>query len=156
HLRKFRVQLGARRRSLQGLYLMRELVDTGGLAENTLIPFDVPESDADELKVVLAKPQWLLRPGQLVPVLLAPEAPAPGLYVPMDAILPVSESRGVLFLEVDGHARRVEVRLLGRVRSYIRVEGEGVAAGARVITDYIHFLQDGERVRVTRTREMPS
>ncbi|MHC4551068.1 MAG: efflux RND transporter periplasmic adaptor subunit, partial [Planctomycetota bacterium] len=54
HLRKFRVQLGARRRSLQGLYLMRELVDTGGLAENTLIPFDVPESDADELKVVLA------------------------------------------------------------------------------------------------------
>jgi hypothetical protein len=36
------------------------------------------------------------------------------------------------------------------------VEGEGVAAGARVITDYIHFLQDGERVRVTRTREMQS
>jgi hypothetical protein len=59
-------------------------------------------------------------------------------------------------LEVDGRVRRVEVRLLDRVRSYSRVEGEGVAAGARVITDYIHFLQDGERVRVTRTREMKS
>jgi hypothetical protein len=34
------------------------------------------------------------------------------------------------------------------------VEGEGVAAGARVITDYIHFLQEGERVRVIRTREL--
>ena len=98
----------------------------------------------------------MLRPGQLVPVLLAKEAPKPGLYVPMDAILPVGEDRGVLFLEVDGRVRRVEVRLLDRVRMYSRVEGEGVAAGARVITDYIHFLQDGERVRGTRTLEMKS
>lgn len=156
HLRKFRVKLGERRVSLQGLYLMREVVDTGGLREQALIPFDVPETEDDEQRVVLAKPQWQLRPGQLVPVLLAADAPAPGLYVPMDAVRPVSESRGILFLEVDGTARRVEVRLVGHVRAFYRVEGEGVAAGARVITDYIHFLQDGERVKVTRTRELGS
>jgi multidrug efflux pump subunit AcrA (membrane-fusion protein) len=156
HLKKFRVKLGERRLSLQGLYLMREALEVGGLEENTAIPLDVPETEAEELKVVVVKPQWLLRPGQLVPVLLAQEAPKPGLYVPMDAILPLGGSRGALFLEVDGTVRRVEVRLLDRVRSYQRVEGEGVAAGARVITDYIHFLQDGERVKVIRTREMKS
>jgi len=156
NLKKFRIKLGDLRRSLQGLYLMREIVDTGGLPEGTLIPLDVPETEAEEQKVVLTNPQWQMRPGQLVPVLLAPEAPAPGLYVPMDAVLPIDESRGVLFLEVDGTARRVEVRLLGHVRAFFRVEGEGLAAGARVITDYIHFLQDGERVSVTRTRELGS
>jgi multidrug efflux pump subunit AcrA (membrane-fusion protein) len=156
NLKKFYIKLGERRHSLQGLYLVREVVDAGGLPIGTLLPFDVPATDAEETRVVVAKPQWMLRPGQLVPVLLTKEAPKPGLYVPMDAILPVSESRGILFLEVDGQARRVEVRLLDRVRVYQRVEGEGVAAGARVITDYVHFLQDGERVRVIRTREMKS
>lgn len=155
-LKRFHVKLGDKRQSLQGLYLMREIVDAGGLPEGTLIPLDVPETEAAELRVVLAKPQWLMRPGQIVPVLLSTAAPEPGLYVPLDAILPVSESRGVLFLAVDGTARRVEVRLLDRVRMYQRVEGEGIAAGARVITDYVHFLQDGEPVKVIRRREMKS
>ena len=152
NLKKFRVEVGERRRSFQGLYLVREITSAGGLEEGTRIPFDVPKTDADEVKVVLAKPQWLLRPGQLVRVLLAGEAPAPGLYVPINAIKPVDDDRGIIFLEQDGQARRVEVRLLGRVRALFRVEGDGVVAGARVITDYIHFLQDGEKVRVTRTR----
>jgi len=155
-LRKFHVKLGEQRRSLQGLYLTREIVDTGGLKVGTYVPLDMPETDAEEVKAVIARPQWLLRPGQLVRVLLAAETPQPGLYVPINAILPVSDSEGVIFLEEDGKARRVEVRLLGRVRALFRVEGEGLAAGARVIMDYIHFLQDGERVRVTRIRKKGS
>ena len=147
---------GGRNDGVDIAYPTAVLVDAGGLEYGTLIPLDVPQTEAEELKVVVSSPQWLLRPGQLVPVLLAQEAPKPGLYVPMDAILPLGPDRGALFLEVDGTVRRVEVRLLDRVRYYQRVEGEGVAAGARVITDYIHFLQDGERVKVVRTREMKS
>ena len=150
NLRKFRVVPGDRRGNLQGIYLIRELTDIGDLKPGMLIPLDVPQTDADELQVVMARPQWLLRPGQIVDVLLKGEAPAPGLYVPLDAI----DAKGAIFVADQGKARRVEARIGGRIGELARVEGEGLRPGALVITDYIHFLKDGEPVRVVRRREI--
>ena len=57
-------------------------------------------------------------------------------------------------------ARRVDVHLRDRVGSLVRLEpkspeGEKLLEDrAAVILDYIHFLRDGESVRVTRTVEV--
>jgi multidrug efflux pump subunit AcrA (membrane-fusion protein) len=155
-LRKFRVTPGERRVSFQGLYVMRELTDAGGLRPGTLLPLDPPDTDAEEQEVVIAKSQWLLQPGQLVPVLLEDTAPLHGIYVPMNTIEITGENRGEVFVVRDGKATRIAVEVLGQVRDLVRVRGEGLAAGAELIADYIHFLEDGEEVRVIRRRELNS
>ncbi len=152
HLKKYRVTPGPRLLSLQGIYLVRELTDIGDLPPGTFVAMDVPKTGRDEIDVVLAKPRWRLRPGQLVPVLLSNQAPKPGLYLPMNTIKPQEDGTGVVFLAQDGVAKLVKVRMTGSVGELFRVEGEGLRPGAQVITDYIHFLQDGEPVRVIKRR----
>jgi multidrug resistance efflux pump len=153
HTKRFRVVPGDHYRNFQGIYLLREIVDAGGMQDMQVVALDLPE-DFEGGPVVVDTPEWLLRPGQLVPVLLDDEAPAVGLYLPMDAILPVDDDNGVVFLLADGRAKRVPVRLLGTVGDLVQIEGDGVRASAEVITDGVYFLQDGEAVRVAGRREL--
>ncbi len=152
HLKKYRVTPGPRQLSLQGVYLIRELTDIGNLPPGTFVAMDVPKTDTDEIDVVLAKPRWRLRPGQLAPVLLSNQAPKPGLYLPMNTIKPQEGGTGIVFLAQDGVAKLVKIRITGSVGELFRVEGEGLRPGVEVITDYIHFLQDGEPVRIIKRR----
>ena len=124
-----------------------------------LIAMDVPDGFEDGQKVVIAQSDWRLRPGQLVPVLLSESAPAPGLYVPMTAILKADEHSGVVFVEKDGLARRVDIRILEHAGELIQIapvdaNSTLLRPGTNIIMDYIHFLQDREPVRVTQRREL--
>jgi len=154
-LHKARVTPGERRISLQGIYLMRELTDVGELQDGVVVGLDVPDAFEDGGKVMVARPQWTLRPGQLVSVLLSGRAPKPGLYLPMKAILPIDDSHGAVFVvEADGDAhvaRRIEIPLADQVAGYWPVQSEHLQPGAKVIIDYLHFLQDGEPVSVTKS-----
>jgi hypothetical protein len=150
---RFRVVPGNRYVNFQGIYLFREITDTGGLKNLQVIAHDLPD-DFQGGPAIFDKPDWMLRPGQLVQVLLDEAAPEVGLYVPMDTVVPVDETNGVIFLVEDRRAKRTPVRLLGKVGELFRVEADGLHAGALVITDSVHFLQDGESVRVAGRREL--
>jgi hypothetical protein len=159
-LRKFAVIPGERRMNLQGLYLMREIVDIGKLTPGTFVAMDVPEDFNDGDKILVASKQWRLRPGQLIPVFLGVEIPKTGLYLPMNSIKPIDDKTGEIFIAKDGKARRVKVRILDNVGELFRVEAVDpnevnlMAAGSEVITDYIHFLQDEEPIRVIKKVEL--
>ena len=159
-LRKFRVIPGERQMNFQGLYLMRELADVGKLTPGTLIAMDVPDNFRDGDRILVARKQWRLRPGQLVQVLLGKTVPEPGLYLPMNAIKPIDDKSGEIFVAVDGKAKKVKIKILSNVGELFRLEalnpGDAslVAAGARIITDHIHFLQHDEPVSVIKTLEM--
>jgi len=151
-LKKHYVEVGDRYRNYQGLYLFREVADPRGLKPFTTIVVDVPEDFEDGGRVVVSSGDWLMRPGQLVPTLLSHEVPRPGFYLPMNALKPVDSENAVVFLNRDGKAVETRVRLLGHVGDRVRVEGDGIAEGAEVITGHVHFLQDGEAVSVARRR----
>jgi HlyD family secretion protein len=154
-LKRYDVTPGDREVNFLGLYTMRELVEIGDLEGGMKVALDVPDHVQDGDQVLMASEQWVLHPGQLIPVLLGGAAPKPGLYVPMNAIKPVDEERGEVFVAVDGRARKVEVKLLDKVGELYRVEAAGLLeAGARVILDYIHFLQEGEPVQVIKMKEL--
>ncbi len=159
-LRKYTVIPGEHRMNLQGLYLMRELDDIGKLTPGTLIAMDVPADFKDGEQILVARREWRLRPGQLVQVLLGKTVPEPGLYLPMNAIKPIDDKSGEIFVAVDGKAKKVKIKILSNVGELFRLEalnpGDAslVAAGARIITDHIHFLQHDEPVRVIKTMEM--
>ncbi|MHC4821869.1 MAG: hypothetical protein ACYTDX_09145, partial [Planctomycetota bacterium] len=158
-LKKVSVVPGEAQMNLQGLYLMRVLDDPGSLDDSTAIPLDVPEGTKDGDEILFAPERWTLYPGQLAKVQLSADSHGSGLYVPMDAIQPYSQESGALFVESGGTAKRVPVRLGARVGDVVRVEPdegapEGLLTdGARVITDHVHFLQDGEPVQVVSVRK---
>lgn len=158
-LHKFAVTPGEYRMNLQGLYLMRELSDIGELAPGSLIAMDIPEDFKDGDKVLIARKQWRLRPGQLIPVLLGESLPMTGLYLPMNSIKPFDDKTGEVFLAVDGRARKVRVKIFDNVGELFRLEaldsGEDnlLKSGTRVITDHIHFLEHDEPIRVIKIME---
>lgn len=103
--------------------------------------------------------QWLLRPGDLVTVDLSETATTAGYYVPMEAIYEESGNAYVFVAdETDGAAavRRVSVDVVptnglgsGTVRQ-ISAQSEGdLKDGLQIVVGGVHFLHDGDRVRVT-------
>ncbi|MCZ6817159.1 MAG: hypothetical protein O7F76_10775, partial [Planctomycetota bacterium] len=143
-----------------GLFLFRELTDAGGLEPGTLIAMDVPDGLKDGDQVVVVRKRWQLRPGQLVPVFIEETAPKPGLYAPMNAIKPIDDHTGEVFVAADGSARQVRVKLFEHAGELVRIaaadeeDADLIAAGSRVIMDHVHFLRDGEPVRVIKTVEL--
>ena len=156
-LRRIDVELGQERRNFQGLFLMRELGNPGGLEEGMLVALDVPAGFSEGGKVVVGRDRWLLRPGMLVPVVLDVDPPKRGMYVPLSALRPGTEGFGKVFLADNGRVRQVDVRIVATLGELARIEAtptEALASGARVIVDHVHFLQPGEPVSVVRVVEL--
>ncbi len=119
----------------------------------------VPE-DWQGQHVILDKPRWLLRAGDVVRVGLLPENFAEGFYVPMKA---VREEKGQMFVHViddsqdSPMARRVPVSVAVReavagdsmMLRITAATADQLTEGMRVVVGGTHFLNDGARVRVT-------
>ena len=120
-LHKFRVVPGERRKNFQGIRLFRELADSGELTPDMVIASGVPDGVKDGDQILFASKEWSLRPGQLIPVVLDESVPAPGIYIPMNAIKPIDADSGEIFLVADGKARKVQVRLVVRLTSRARL-----------------------------------
>jgi len=97
--------------------------------------------------LAIGRPQWLLRPGDLVPVRFLLDATPRGFYVPVDAITTVDDRQAVFVVEA-GVARLRIVTVHESYRELRRIQGEGIGSGTRVVTGGMHFVSDGEAVRV--------
>ncbi|RMF38280.1 MAG: HlyD family efflux transporter periplasmic adaptor subunit [Planctomycetota bacterium] len=138
-------------------------------------PGPVPTDDTDESlpdleswngsQVLLAEQRWLLRAGDIVQVSSIPDEPNAGFYVPMKA---VRQEQGRTFIHVvEGAESPATVR-----RVHITVESEQAALedkvllriaasppdqlrdGTRIVVEGTHYLNDGDRVSVSRQAEV--
>jgi hypothetical protein len=105
---------------------------------------------------------WILRPGELVKVDLNTRAADLGLYVPVRAIRHESGQTFVFTVVDEGNLTRtqkVEVRLVsgesaqqsGQQLLQIQPLVETSLDGQQIIVGGVHYIQDGEIVRVTRS-----
>ncbi len=123
----------------------RSLKQAGGLREGDFV---VLQPSADYLNgLAIGRPQWLLRPGDLVPVRFLLDATPRGFYVPVDAITRVDDGLAVFVVE-GGVARLRTVTVHESYQELRRIVGEGIGNGTRVITGGMHFVSDGEAVRI--------
>ena len=78
----------------------------------------------------------------------------------MNAIKPIDDKMGEIFVAVDGKAKKIKVKILSNVGELFMLEAFDpddagiVTAGSRIITDHIHFLQHDEPIRVIKTVEL--
>ncbi|MEZ5962496.1 MAG: HlyD family efflux transporter periplasmic adaptor subunit [Planctomycetota bacterium] len=122
--------------------------DDSAVAEGDALICDPRPEHVDG--VTLARYDWMLRPGDLVPVRLAPVAAPPGVYVPVDAIVSVDGQHSVFVVE-DDRCRRVPVTAHESVGDRRRITGDDVTAGRRIVHEGAHYLGDGEPVRVVES-----
>jgi hypothetical protein len=94
------------------------------------------------------RPQWLLRPRDLVPVQFSLSRTLPGFYVPNRAITLLG-GRQTVFVVEDGVARARPVSVHETFEELSRIEGDGITTGAKVIVDGLHYVSDGQPVSIT-------
>ncbi|WP_438811161.1 efflux RND transporter periplasmic adaptor subunit [Rhodopirellula halodulae] len=104
-----------------------------------------------ESVVVAPGSEWMLRPGELVTVDLADQDTSEGFFVPFDAL---DEEAGQIFLYIvsEGVAKQIPVQVMNRdnldTGSMIEVKSPELQEGMQVVIRGVHYLTDGENVRV--------
>ena len=126
----------------------RSITSSKNLTEGDFLILN-PQADYIE-GVVGGRPQWLLRPRDLIPVQLALSPTTPGFYVPNRAITLTAQGQAV-FVVQDGIARARPVSVLETFEEVHRIEGEGISTGSKVIVDGVHYVSDGQPVNITAT-----
>lgn len=126
----------------------RSVIDVGNLAEGDFLILKPQANYVDG--VAAGRPQWLLRPRDLVPVQFSLSRATPGFYVPVRAITLVGDDEAVLVVE-DGIARARVVTGHETIEEFRRIEGEGITSGTQVIVGGVHYVSDGQPVNITGT-----
>ncbi|MCZ6659273.1 MAG: hypothetical protein O7C67_18460, partial [Gammaproteobacteria bacterium] len=126
----------------------RSVIDAGDLVEGDFLILNPQANYVDG--VAGGRPQWLLRPRDLVPVQFFLSTTTPGFYVPVRAITLVGDHEAVLVVE-DGVARARAVTGHDTIEEFRRIEGEGITTGTQVIVGGVHYVSDGQPVNITET-----
>ena len=125
----------------------RSLKDHGKLREGDFV-IRLPKREYLD-GVAVGRPQWLFRPGELVPVRFKLPSSPRGFYVPVGAITKVAGAPAVYLLE-DNRARARTVTVHEPHGELRRIEGDGITSGAQLIVGGVHYLSDGQPVTVTQ------
>lgn len=123
----------------------RSVRANGQLREGDFLVIDPAKEQLAGLAI--GRPQWLLRPGDLVPVRFLHHAVPKGLYVPVDAITVIGGKHAVFVLEEQA-ARVKQVGVHDTYHELRRITGDDIAAGTEVIVGGVHFVSDGQAVRI--------
>ncbi len=142
---KVRVTLGDQYTTVVN-WTFRSIVPNGTLAEGDFIILNPLPSYVDG--VAGGRPQWLLRPRDLIPVHFALSTTTPGFYVPNRAITLVGDSEFVYIVE-NGVATARPVSVHESFEELRRIEGEGITDSASVVVGGVHYVSDGQPVTVT-------
>lgn len=94
------------------------------------------------------RPQWLLRPRDLIPVQLSLSTTTTGFYVPNRAITLRGDSE-IVFVVEDGVATARPVSVHDSFEELRRIEGDGITTGSIVVVGGVHYVSEGQPVTVT-------
>ncbi len=142
---KVRVTLGDQYTTVVN-WTFRSIVPSETLTEGDFLILNPLPSYVDG--VAFGRPQWLLRPRDLIPVQFSLSTTMPGFYVPNRAIALVGDNEVVYVVE-DGVATARAVSVHESFEELRRIEGEGITSGANVVVGGVHYVSDGQPVTVT-------
>lgn len=123
----------------------RSLVASDDLREGDFLVIGPQKEHVDGLAI--DRPQWLLRPGDLVPVRFLLNTTPKGFYVPINAITVIDRDH-YLYLVVDGKAETVPVTVHETFGEFRRVAGDHLNVGSEVIVGGIHLVSKGQPVSI--------
>ena len=146
-LRKTYITLGDKRANYQGIYIFQEVALPSDLVPRMLVATGVPDDFPDGGRAAWVRQRWMIQPGESLEVKLQGTPTPAGFYLPFDAVLPgEGGERHVFVIDSDDRVERVSVTIDAEVGELVRVSGEALSEGARVVVRGVHLLQPGEAV----------
>ena len=133
-------------------WTFRSLRESGDLREGDFLVVNPKQEHLNGLAI--GRSQWLLRPGDLIPVRFLLDTTPRGFYVPVGAITKV-DGKHVVYVVEGTNARMATVGVHEAYRELRRIEGEHIGPGTHVIVDGVHYVSDGQPVTIV-SREGPS
>jgi len=130
----------------------RSLENPGDLSEGEFLIVEPEPVYLDG--VAVGRPEWLLRPGDLVPVRFELASTPRGFYVPVGAVTSFRGAPAVYLVE-NGQARAHPVTVHESRGELLRIEGEGIVNGAQLIVGGVHYVSNEQSVIVTQTVRSP-
>ena len=124
----------------------RSLSESSDLREGDFLVIDPHQEHLDGL--VIGRPEWLLRPGDLVPVSFRRTSPPSGFYVPIKAIS-LADGEPIVFLTENGIAHVEPVTVHETYRELRRIEGERIRTGSQIVVEGVHYVSDGQPITIT-------
>lgn len=127
-------------------WTFRSIVPSEALVEGDFLILNPLPAYVDG--VAGGRPQWLLRPRDMIPVQFSLSTTTPGFYVPNHAITLLGDNEVVYVVE-NGVATARAVSVHDSFEELRRIAGEGITSGAKVIVGGVHYVSDGQPVTVT-------
>jgi len=123
----------------------RSLKESGDLREGDFLIMAPAKQHLDG--VAIDRPQWLFRPGDIVPVRFVLNMTTRGFYVPVDAIT-VIDGNHVVFGAEDSKAHTIPVTVHDTYQELRRIESDQLGPGIPIIVGGVRFLSDGQPVSI--------
>lgn len=123
----------------------RSIVDNGELSENEFLVMNPQANYVDG--IVIGRPEWLLRPRDIVPVKFNSVTAAEGFYVPNHAIVLKDEQPQVFRVE-DEKSIATPVTLHESIGDFRRVSSDYLQSGSQVVVDGVHYLTNEQPISV--------
>lgn len=130
----------------------RSISDDGGLKEGDFLLIN-PRSE-HLAGVAVGRSQWLLRPGDLVPVQFTRGPAHLGFYVPAEAVTEIGKQR-VVFTVADGKAKSIAVKTGTTADDLVLIEAKGLTEGMPIILGGLHYVGEGDPVSVISQESFP-
>ena len=141
----------------QAAFKLRSLKDAGDLKKKDII-VAVGTDDLKDGKAVYTELGWLFLPDQLLKLSI-PSLSKPGLYVSRNAIIRQAAGENYVYIDNNGTAKLVRVKITGTCFGNYAIEGEGIEAGTKVVVldnkAEIGNLYDGVELKVVKTLPAP-
>jgi multidrug efflux pump subunit AcrA (membrane-fusion protein) len=129
----------------------RSLKSSGDLQEGDFLAVGATKQHEDGLAI--GRPQWLLRPGDLVPVNFQLESTPLGFYVPVDTIV-IRGGDHAVFVAENGVARLQIVTVHETYGELRRIEGDRIEAGTEIIVRGVHYVSEGQPITISAREEL--
>ena len=123
----------------------RSLKQSSDLREGDFLVIGPSKQHLDGLAI--DKPQWLLRPGDILPVRFVLDMTPRGFYVPVDAIT-VIDGNHVVFVARDGKARTIRITVHDTYQELRRIESDQLRPGLPIVVGGMRFLSSGQPVSI--------
>lgn len=128
-------------------WTMQSLEQHGDLHEGDILVLNPRSEHLSGL--AYGRPQWVLRPGDLVPVHFLSDKTPRGFYVPVDAITKFDD-RHLIYVAEDNRAQAREITVHESYGELRRIEGAGLANGVEVIVAGVHYVSDDQPIQIVQ------
>ncbi|HBM15878.1 MAG TPA: hypothetical protein DD381_06000 [Lentisphaeria bacterium] len=127
------------------------LTDSSSLSADDVICMYPDKGLKDADHVCYTRTKWLFLPEDQIPVVI-PDLVKPGFYVPPSAIIHAAEGANFVYINDNGKAKLLQVKLVGRATDTYAIEADGLKEDTQIIViedkSILNQLYDGAPITV--------